>query len=134
MRAVGVLVAVSLLAAALSVGPMAALFGRQHLACGFVSFGLAMPPAVLTLWLTRWLARRSPYGALLGFAIGPVVRLPVVLGAAAAVFLLARDGVEWGSDFAHPLTFWLWVLFAYLVTLLTETALLARPALSGVAR
>ena len=67
---------------------------------------------------------------LVGVTVGPVVRAVVVLGAGAGVFLAAREGGD-TTDLGHPLKFWLWLLFAYLVTLVAETALLIRAAGEG---
>jgi hypothetical protein len=126
MRPVAVLVFVSVAVGVLTVVPAGLVEGPGHWACGAVAFGLSVPAAAATLALTRWLAPRYRLGVLIGITVGPVVRAVVVLGAAAGVFLAARASGE--SDLAHPLKFWLWVLFAYLVTLAVETALLIRTA------
>jgi hypothetical protein len=60
-------------------------------------------------------------------AVGTVVRIVVAVGGGAVAFFLAPELRGMG------LAFWLWVLFAYLLTLLVETALLARAGGPAVA-
>jgi hypothetical protein len=123
MRRVAVLVGVSVAVGLLTAGPAGVLCGSGHWLCGAVGFALCVPPAAATLWLTRWLAARHPLGALFGVTVGPVVRAAVVVGAGFGIFLAARSEGD-TTDLGHPLKFWLWVLFAYLVTLVVETVLL----------
>lgn len=104
---------------------VAAGAGGVHLAAAAVAAGLCFPPAVATLWLTRRLARRHPLGGILGMAVGVVVRVVVAVGGAAALFF-AVDTFR-----ATRIGFWLWVLFAYLSTLIAETAVLARSGSFG---
>lgn len=118
------LAAVTLAVAAAMVVPAGALFGPAHWACGAVAFGLSLPPALGTLALTLWLARASAFGGLYGMAIGPIVRIGVVLVGAGGIFLIAQANAV--PELSHPLTFWLWVAFAAVVTLTAETVLLVR--------
>ena len=126
MTAVVVLIAVVFVTGIAIVGPVGAMFGSNHWVCGAVGFGLSLPPAAVTLWLTSWLAKHSPFGALMGLAIGVPVRLTATLVAAGIVYLAARreDG-DWPA-LAEPLKYWLWVLTGYVVTLGVETVLAAR--------
>lgn len=99
--------------------------GTLHLAMAAAAVGLSFPPAALTLWLTHWFVRRHPLGGILGMAVGVVLRATVAVGGAAALFLTV-DAFR-----AARLGFWLWVLFAYLSTLVAETAVLARSGSLG---
>ncbi len=125
MRSVATLVIAVSMVALLTVVPVGAVFGPGHWSCGAVAFGLVIPPAAATLGLTLWLSGRYRFGALIGLAGGTVGRLLVVLGAAGGLFLAAKARGDAADGLAHPLKFWLWVLFAYLATLVAETALLA---------
>ena len=124
MRPAGVLVAVTLAAAAVVAGPLGLLFGPGHWWCGLAAVAAVLPPAVGTLMLTRWWASKSPFGGLFGMAVGVPVRVLAAMAAGAAVFFAARAGGD-VADLGHPLKFWLWVLGVYLVTLVAETVLLA---------
>ena len=94
-------------------------FGRVHVTAAAAAVGLTVPAAFGTFWLVRWLTARHPLGAAVGMLVGTALRLTVAFGGGAAAFLLAPD-----LRFAG-LVFWLWLLFAYLSSLLAETALLA---------
>jgi Na+(H+)/acetate symporter ActP len=126
MRPVVVLVVVVTAVAVVVVGVVGTTFGPEHWVCGTVGFGLSLPPAAVTLWLTGWLAKRSPFGALMGMAVGTPVRLTATLVAAGALFVAARQDDPRLAELADPLKFWLWVLVGYVVTLVVETVLAAR--------
>src|SRR5262249_29210677 len=71
-----------------------------------------------TFWLTRWMAARHPLGGVVGMLLGTALRILVAFGGGAVVFLLTpmfRDAV---------LGYWLWLLFAYLASLVAGTGLL----------
>jgi hypothetical protein len=128
MKSLAVLFVGVLAVAVVTAGPVGFMFGSDHWVCGAVGYVLSLPPAVFTLWLAQWFARRSPYGMLIGMAIGPLIRLPVTLIAATGVFAVSLQGESGWAGLSHPLKFWLWVLTAYVVTLIFETALLVRMA------
>jgi hypothetical protein len=111
-------------AGVLAVGAsMAAGDALMHVAMAGVAVGLTLPPAIATLFLTRRLAARHPLGGILAMMVGVIVRLVVAVGGAAAIFFAAA------AFRAAGIGFWLWVLFAYLSTLIAETAVLARSGL-----
>ncbi|MBX9581237.1 MAG: hypothetical protein K2X87_13090 [Gemmataceae bacterium] len=122
-RRVAILLAVGLGVGVLAAVPVGLGFGPRHWAFAAAAFGLCLVPGVGTLVLADVLDRQSPYGRLLALVAGTAVRLVVGFGGAAAVVFLA--GVD---DRAGRVGFLVWVLFAYLVTLAAETALLAKPA------
>ena len=93
--------------------------GPVHLLSAGVAVALCVPPAVGTFWLTRWLAGRHPLGGVIGMAVGLAARVVVAVGGGAAAYLVAPDLRETG------ISFWLWLLSAYLLALLAETALLS---------
>lgn len=94
-------------------------FGPVHLTAAAVAVGLTVPAAFGTFGLIRWMAARHPLGVAVGMMVGTALRLTVAFGGGAAAFLLAPDLRSAG------MVFWLWLLFAYLSSLLAETALLA---------
>lgn len=95
-------------------------FPRHGLA-GVVAVGLCVPAAFGTFWLTKWMATRSPFGGLLGMAIGVPVRLIAALGGGMGFFF----GTGWFDGLRAG--FWFWLLGTYLLTLVAETVLLAVP-------
>jgi hypothetical protein len=103
---------------ALLVALVALPFGSIHWVSAVVSIGLTVPVAFGTFWLNRYMATRHPLGGVVGMLVGTMLRLGVAFGGGAAAFLLAPDLRSAG------LAFWIWLLFAYLTTLLAETALL----------
>ncbi|MDB5313239.1 MAG: hypothetical protein JWO38_7441 [Gemmataceae bacterium] len=114
---------------ALVAVPVGLVRGPAQWEFAAIAFGLCVPTGVVTLWLAEYLSRQSPYGRLLGLMIGTGIRLVVGFGGAVAVLFLTIP-----EDPAGRVGFLLWVLFAYLATLVTETALLARPAPAGAAK
>jgi hypothetical protein len=107
--------------AALVAVPLGSWRGEYQWLCAAVAVALVVPPGLLTLILAERLAKASMFGPILALAVGTVIRLGTGFGGAAAVFFLNRPTFE-----PDPLSFFGWVLGAYLVTLATETALLAR--------
>jgi hypothetical protein len=100
--------------------PVGLVGGPVHAAAAAVAVGLTVPAAFGTFGMTRWLAARHPLGGVVGMFAGTALRIGVAFGGGAAVFLLTpafREAV---------LGYWLWVLFAYLASLVAETALLVR--------
>jgi hypothetical protein len=116
------LLAAPTLAGLLVAGPVGAVFDSRHWQLAAVAFGLCVPPGLATFALVEYLARTSPYGRLLGLMIGTAVRLLIGFGGGAAWVLLAGP-----DDPPGKVAFLLWLLFAYLATLVAETVVLARP-------
>lgn len=107
-----------LAAPALVVMLTAVSFSPVQVKAAAVAVGLTVPAAFGTFWLTRWMAARHPLGGAVGMLVGTVLRLGVAFGGGAAAFLLAPDLRSAG------VVLWLWLLFAYLSSLLAETVLL----------
>ncbi len=122
------LVAAPTLAGVLVAGPVGLVFDSRQWVLAAVAFGLCVPPGLATFALVEYLAGTSPYGRLLGLMLGIAVRLVVGFGGGAAWVLLAGP-----DDSPGKVAFLLWLLFAYLATLVAETVLLARPADAGPA-
>lgn len=101
-------------------GPVGLLLGPQHWAFAGVGFGLCVPPGLVTLLVAEYLIRTSPFGRVVAMVVGTFVRLAVGVGGGVVAFLLLAPGGE-----ADRLAFWLWLLFAYLTTLVVEMGLLA---------
>lgn len=121
IRQAAILLGVPVALAVLVAVPLGLWRGEYQWLCAAVAVGLVIPPGLVTLFLAERLAKASLFGPILALAVGTVIRLAVGFGGAAAVFFLNRPTFE-----ADPLSFFGWVLGAYLVTLGTETALLAR--------
>lgn len=119
-RKVAAVVGWPVLIGAAVAGPVGLLLGPAHWRAAAVGFGLCVPTGVGVVFLADRLDRVSPFGKLLAMAAGTLVRLLVGFGGAAAVFVLAGPEPR-----PERIAFWLWVLFAYLVTLAVETAVLA---------
>jgi hypothetical protein len=101
---------------------VALAMGRpDHAVSGGLAFGLCVPTAVGTFAAAKWFAARSPFGGLLGMAVGVPVRVLAALGGGMAIFY----GVRWTDE--SPVGFLFWLLAAYLLTLVAETVLLAVP-------
>jgi MFS family permease len=126
MKPVVVLVVLSGLMGAFLIGLVGTLLGPGYYLAGVIGFGLAIPVAAATLGFSLRMATKYKFGAVYGLLLGPVVRLPIVLGPALGIFLAARAKFGEDSELGEPLAFWIWVLAAYLVTLVIETVLLAR--------
>ncbi len=117
MILVGVPVALVLLVA----GPLGLWRGEYQWRCALIALALVVPPGLITLILSDRLAKTSLFGPILALAVGTLIRVGVGFGGAAVVFLLNRATFE-----PDPLSFFGWVIGVYLVSLATETALLAR--------
>jgi len=94
-----------------------------------MAFGLCVLPGLVVVALGEYFIRTSPYGRLLALVVGTFVRLMAAFGGGVVIFLLAGP-----SERADRIAFWLWVLFAYLATLVVETALMAGPLRQGMTR
>lgn len=93
----------------------------EHAVSGLLAFALCVSTVVGTFWATKVFACRTPFGGLLGMAVGVPVRVMVALGGGMAIFY----GVRWTDE--SPVGFLFWLLAAYLMTLVAETVLLAVP-------
>jgi len=112
------------LAAVVAV-PLGLWLGPYQWLCAAVAVGLMVPPGLLALVMADRL-RGSPAGRVLAVIGGTFVRVVLGFGGAGLVFLAA--GPTFRTD---PVSFWLWVLFAYLATLVVETAMLAGGRVAG---
>ena len=114
--------AVPLLVGTAVAVPVGLAFGPAQWQFAAVGFGLCVPTGVAVVVLGHYLIRASAFGRLLAVFVGTFVRLAAAFGGGVAVFALAGP-----TDRADRIAFWLWVLFAYLTTLVVETALMAGP-------
>jgi hypothetical protein len=127
IRRAALLLGVPVLAAALVAVPLGLWRGPHQWLCAAVAVALVVPPGLVTLVAAERLGKSSAYGRVATMVLGTFVRLLVGIGGAAVVFLLARPTFQ-----ADAVSFWAWVLGAYLTTLIVETALLAgKPAAEG---
>jgi hypothetical protein len=121
MGRAAILLGVPVALATLVALPLGLWRGEYQWLCAAVAVALVVPPGLVTLILAERLAKASLFGPILALAVGTVIRLGAGFGGAAAVFFLNRQTFE-----PDPLSFFGWVLGVYLVTLATETALLAQ--------
>ena len=129
IRRAAALVAVPTLVGLLTAGPAGAVYGPRHWGLAAVAFGLCVPPGLATFALVEYLARTSPFGGLYGLMLGTAVRVLVGFGGGAAWLFLAGP-----TDPRGKVAFLVWLLVAYLATLVAETVLLAKPVSAGTAR
>lgn len=116
---VGITVAVWGLAALAAV----AWDGPSHWLPSIVAAALCLAPAVVTMLAVRWTEGRPPVESIGIVLIAPLFRLVTVLGVGLILWRLVPALRE------APVRFGAWILLFYLLTLVTETALLlARPA------
>lgn len=123
LRQGAILLAVPVLVLGVVAVPLGLVRGPYQWLCAGIAIGLTVPPGLATLAATAWLAKTSPYGRVLAVFVGTFVRLVVGFGGAALVFF--GSGPTFRND---PLSFWFWLLGAYLVALVVETMLLVRQA------
>lgn len=121
IRRAAILLGVPVLLAVAVAIPLGMWRGEYQWLCAGVALALVVPPGLVTLILAERLAKTSVFGPLLALAVGTALRLAVGFGGAVVVFLISKPTFH-----ADPLTYFGWVLGVYLVTLVIETALLAR--------
>jgi hypothetical protein len=121
IRRVVILVSVSVAVAVAVALPLGLWRGEYQWLCAAVALALVLAPGVVALFVTERFERVSVYGPLLGLVVGTFGRVLVGFGGAVAVFLLSKPTFH-----ADPISYWGWVLGAYLVALLIETVLLAQ--------
>ena len=126
IRRAAILAGVSVALVAVVALPLGLWKGEYQWLCAGIALALVVPPGVVTLILAERLGRGSPYGALLAVVLGTFGRLFVGFGGAAVVFFASNPTFH-----GDPISYWGWVLGAYLATLLTETVLLARNRVDG---
>jgi hypothetical protein len=105
--------------------PARLLGGEAAVVQSAVAAALCLAPSLATLaWACRTL-ERSPEQLVIVVLGGMLVRMAFVLGAGTAVYALL-------PDFRH-VSFWIWVLVFYLITLTLEMVLLlaGRPETRG---
>ena len=97
--------------------------GEWHLAGAASGVLLCGASGIASYRLALKMLAKGPVGALGAMVIGIVLRSVVGLGGSALAFTALRG---WTAESNDKVAFWLWVLAAYLVTLIAEMALLAR--------
>ncbi len=123
IRRAAILLGVPVGLVALFAIPLGLWRGEYQWLCAAVAVALVVPPGLVTLYLAERLAKTSIFGPLLALAMGTAVRVAVGFGGAVIVFLISKPTFN-----TEPLVYFGWVLGTYLTTLVTETALLAKPA------
>jgi hypothetical protein len=101
-------------------------FGPPQLRCASAAIFLTMPVALLTLWLVRREQVRRPNVAIMLILAGSLARMMLALGGGLIVFL----GTDWCRS--GGVSFWFWLIAAYLSTLTAEVFVLAKAGWRGV--
>ena len=97
--------------------------GEWHLAGAASGVLLCGASGIASYWLAKKMLKKGPVGTLGAMVVGLVLRTTVGLGGSAVAFTALRG---WTAESNVKVAFWLWVLAAYLLTLIAEIALLAR--------
>lgn len=118
-RSVAILVSLPVLLVCLVAAPLGMMRGPYQWLCSSVALALTLPPAVATFLASVKINRRSPYGRVVSLVMGTLVRVMVGFGGGLVVFF--ASGTTFRED---PLSFWFWLMGAYLVTLAMESVLL----------
>lgn len=101
--------------------PLGFFLGPYQWLCFGVAIGLTVPAGLVTLLTTSWLNNSSQFGNVVALFVGTFVRLVTGFGGGVILFLVS------GRTFrVDPVSFWLWLLVAYLVALTIEIVLLVR--------
>lgn len=101
--------------------PVGLTLGSTQWGYAAIAFGLCVPPGLAVVLLADYLSRTSQFGRVVAVFAGTFLRMVLGFGGGVVYFLVAGP-----EDRAGRIAFWLWVLFAYLTTLVVETVLLAR--------
>ena len=117
-----IVVGVPILVGAVVAIPIGLALGSKQWAFAGIAIALCVPPGLAIVLLHDYLIQTSPFGRILAMAIGTFVRLVAGFGGGIVVFFLLR--LEERSD---KLAYWIWILFAYLTTLVMELVVLAKP-------
>ena len=92
--------------------------------CGaLIGGGLCAFSGLLSFWLSLKLIKKGPVGPLAAMVLGLVLRTGIGLGGSALAFTFLNG---WTAGSNDKVAFWIWVLAAYLVSLIVEMVLLVR--------
>ena len=94
-----------------------------HLSGAAIGVVLCGVSGLLSFWLALKLLKKGPVGPLLAMVLGLALRTTMGLGGAAIGFTLLNG---WNAGEGDKIAFWMWVLAAYLVSLVIESVLLVR--------
>ena len=122
IRRLLIVAGVPILIGAVVAIPLGLALSSKQWAFAGIALALCVPPGLAIVVLHDYLIQTSPFGRILAMAIGTFVRLVTGFGGGVVVFFLL--GLEERSD---KLAYWIWILFAYLTTLVTELMVLAKP-------
>lgn len=116
-----ILLGLPILIVGLVATPLGLVRGSYQWLCAGAAVALTVPAGFMTLLATGWLNKTSPYGQVIALFLGTFVRLVVGFGGGVLVFF------AWGPTFrVDPMSFWLWLMGAYLTVLVVEMVLLVK--------
>jgi hypothetical protein len=121
-----IVVGLPVLIGAVVAVPLSLAVGTNQLVFAAIAFGLCVPPGLAVVLLHDYLIRTSPFGRVIALFAGTFIRLAVGFGGGVILFLSIGP-----DERAEKIAFWLWILFAYLTTLVTETVVFAKPQTPG---
>ena len=122
IRRLLIVMGVPMLVGALAAIPLALTLGPAQWAFAAIAFGLCVPPGLAVVGLHDYLIRTSPFGRVMAMFAGTLIRLAVGFGGGVIAFFLLGP-----HERADKIAFWLWILFAYLTTLVVETVVFVKP-------
>ncbi len=94
-----------------------------HLGGAAIGGALCTISGLLSFWLALKLLKKGPVGPLLAMVLGLALRSALGLGGSAIGFTLLNG---WNAEADDKIAFWMWVLAAYIVSLVIESVLLVR--------
>lgn len=112
------LAVVTLAAIVVSVPVVNLVTGQNHWLAGVLGGLICLLPALATMQLVRGFEHRGAVESMGAVLVAPLIRIVVVIALAVIAYLLVPELK------AEPLKWLGWVSVFYLVTLVTETALL----------
>ena len=121
IRQAVILLGLPILIVGLVATPLGLLRGPYQWLCSGIALGLTVPAGLVTLVARQRISKTSPYGKVVSLFLGTFVRLVVGFGGGVLVFF--ASGPTFRVD---PVSFWLWLMGVYLITLAVEMVLLVR--------
>lgn len=119
MRQAAILLGLPIAIIGLVAAPLGFFLGHYQWLCAGIGIGLTVPAGLMTLLAAEWLSKTSPYGGLIAACAGTFVRLAIGFGGGVLLFFVCGQLFR-----ADPISYWLWLLAAYLTTLTIEMAVL----------
>jgi hypothetical protein len=121
IRQAVILLGLPMVIVGLAAIPLGYLLSPYQWLCSGIALSLTVPAGLVTLVASARISKASIYGKVVSLFLGTLVRLVVGFGGGLLVFF--ASGPTFRVD---PMSFWLWLMAAYLITLTIETVLLSQ--------